>query len=158
MMKYVETAVTFSEVPDEISLCINISECKIQCPDCHSKYLWESIGTDLTEEELKGLINKNDGITCVSFMGGNPADVQDMCKVVRNNYPSLKTAWYTGLTLEKIPLGMDYSLLNFLKVGPYKKHKGGLDKETTNQSFYEIRAKDGYHYLVDCTYKFQKNG
>lgn len=27
MLKYVDTKVTFSEVPNEISLCINISNC-----------------------------------------------------------------------------------------------------------------------------------
>ena len=27
MLKYVDTLVTFSEIPDEISLCINVSNC-----------------------------------------------------------------------------------------------------------------------------------
>ena len=42
--------ITFSEVPDEISLCINISNCPIKCPDCHSKFLWENIGKEITDE------------------------------------------------------------------------------------------------------------
>ena len=47
-MKYVDTAVTFAEIPDQICLCINISGCQFRCPDCHSKYLWEDTGTELT--------------------------------------------------------------------------------------------------------------
>ena len=42
-MKYVSTEVVFVEIPNEITLAINISGCKIRCPDCHSKYLWDDI-------------------------------------------------------------------------------------------------------------------
>ena len=38
-MKYIDTKIVFSEVPDEITLAINISGCPIHCADCHSKYL-----------------------------------------------------------------------------------------------------------------------
>ena len=70
-MKYTDTMVTFSEVPDKISLCINISGCPNRCPGCHSPELWEDIGTELNEDSLTKLINKNEGITCVCFMGGD---------------------------------------------------------------------------------------
>ena len=58
MLKYTTVQVTFREIPDEITLCINISNCPIRCPDCHSKELWNDIGTDLTPEELQQLIQE----------------------------------------------------------------------------------------------------
>ena len=61
-MKYTDTMVTFNEVPDEISLCINISGCPNRCPGCHSPELWEDIGTELTKESLKDLIDKMGGV------------------------------------------------------------------------------------------------
>ena len=57
MIKYTETQVTFSEVPDEISLCINISNCPHRCKNCHSPHLQEDIGEELTFEVLDKLIN-----------------------------------------------------------------------------------------------------
>ncbi len=64
MLKYVEKQVTFAEIPDEISLCINISNCPIRCKGCHSQHLWKDIGEPLTESSLRLLIEKNIGITC----------------------------------------------------------------------------------------------
>ena len=69
MIKYVDTLVTFSEVPDEITLCINISNCICHCKNCHSSYLAEDIGEELTFKALDTLIKNNNGITCVAFMG-----------------------------------------------------------------------------------------
>ena len=70
-MKYTDTMITFREVPDEISLCINISGCPNKCPDCHSKELWNEIGNNFTVESLSGIMSRNEGITCVCFMGGD---------------------------------------------------------------------------------------
>ena len=71
MLKYVDTLVSFSEVPDEISLCINISNCPHNCPGCHSSYLAQDIGEELTLDKLSELIFNNKGISCVCFMGGD---------------------------------------------------------------------------------------
>ena len=59
MLKYVEVQVGFSEVPEEIALCINISGCPIHCKGCHSPHLWKDIGKELTVEVLERLIGKN---------------------------------------------------------------------------------------------------
>ena len=83
MIKYIEgdTQVTFLEVPDEISLTINISNCQCKCVGCHSPYLRENIGDELTEDEIDELISKNDGITCVTLMGeGN--DKESLKKIM----------------------------------------------------------------------------
>ena len=58
MLKYVDTLVGFREIPDEISLCINISNCPNNCEGCHSSYLKKDIGTPLTYIELKNLLKK----------------------------------------------------------------------------------------------------
>ena len=71
MIKYVDTLVCFSEVPDEITLAINISGCPIRCSNCHSKYLWEDVGESLNRDSLHNLIEKNKGISCLAFMGGD---------------------------------------------------------------------------------------
>ena len=96
-MKYVDTAVVFSEIPDEVTLAINISECPIRCPDCHSKYLWENIGKTLDETSLNSLIENNEGISCVCLMVGdaNIEEVMKLLKHIKRKYPSLKTAWYS---------------------------------------------------------------
>ena len=52
MLKYVNTMVTFSEVPDEISLCIEISNCKCHCKNCHSPYLPDDIGEELNIQNV----------------------------------------------------------------------------------------------------------
>lgn len=58
MLKYIETAVVFSEIPDEISLDINITNCPYRCPGCHSAYLQQDIGSDLTTDKIDELIKK----------------------------------------------------------------------------------------------------
>ena len=56
-MKYLNTAITFREFPDEISLCINITNCPFHCSGCHSPELWKDVGKELTIDELLNLIN-----------------------------------------------------------------------------------------------------
>ena len=71
MLKFTESMVTFSEFPDEISLCINISRCPCHCEVCHSSYLANDIGEPLYLETVYDLIDKNEGITCLGLMGGD---------------------------------------------------------------------------------------
>lgn len=148
MLKYVDTLVTFSEVPDEISLCINISNCPFRCHGCHSPWLQEDTGELLTKEVLKQLIQDNDGITCVCFMGGNPKEVNDLASECTN----LKVAYYTGSN----NISKDLNLRNFdyIKTGPYIKEFGPLTSRRTNQTFWEVDKKD--LSLHDITDKFWK--
>lgn len=146
-MKYTSAEVVFREVPDEITLAIDISNCHIGCKNCHSKFLWQDIGTELTIEELDKLINNNRGITCVAILGGDSAisDVISCCKHIKER--GLKTCWYSGRFLTP---GDILKYLDFVKLGPYIEECGGLDKPTTNQRFYKVI--DGE--LVDITKKF----
>lgn len=148
-MNYVDKEIAFREIPDEITLAISISGCKIHCPDCHSKYLWSNIGEELTEPILSSIIEENNGITCVCFMGGNYNEVVSFFKYVRHEYPNLKTAWYTGES--EIAINDDLlTYFDYVKVGPYIKERGGLDSKTTNQILYHIvnRKLENVNHLI----------
>ena len=67
-MKYVDTKIVFQELPNEITLAINISGCPCACIGCHSSYLSQDIGELLTKEALQQLIRKNKGITAYITM------------------------------------------------------------------------------------------
>lgn len=152
MLKYVDTKVTFAEVPNEISLCINISNCPCKCPNCHSSYLAEDIGTALSEDQLLSLINENRGITCICLMGGdiNPTEIDSIAGYIKVNF-SIKTAWYSG----RQELSKDINLENFdfIKLGPYIEELGPLNSKTTNQRFYKVEEGN----LVDVTNLFWKD-
>lgn len=148
-MKFVTAGVVFSEVPDEISLELGISNCPFKCEGCHSPFLQEDIGDTLDVEKLRHLIKENRGITCVLFSGGDASykEVEYLCKVVKDDFPSIKTAWYSGRTTLPEATVLDY--FDYIKLGPYKKDLGGLDSPTTNQRLYKV--VDGK--LIDITSK-----
>lgn len=152
MVKYVDTKVVFQEYPDEITLALNISNCPYHCPNCHSAYLAEDIGTELTDEEVSNLIDNNEGITCIGFMGGNAADILHLARYIKET-TDLKVGWYTGS--EELPSNILLNLHNFnyIKVGPYKEELGPLTSKTTNQRFYKVIDNQ----LVDFTYLFNGN-
>lgn len=162
-MKYKDYAVTFREFPDEISLCINITNCPHKCPGCHSPELWEDVGITLNQSELSKLIESNKGITCIGFMGGdsNPELINTFAAFIKNNYKDLKVGWYSGEV--KIRKEINTKWFDYIKVGPYIKEKGPLDNPNTNQRFYskgkylhKMDAND--EMLYDVTYKFWKDG
>lgn len=155
-MKYVDTKVVFREVPDEVTLAINISNCPVKCPGCHSSYLAQDIGEVLDSGSLAMLVNKNPGITCVSFMGGDadPAMVRELALELKQRDPQMKTCWYSGRSLENARPLLD--ALDFVKVGPYIEECGPLDSPDTNQRFYRIRHLSDGPRLEDWTSRFRK--
>lgn len=160
MLKYVETLIGFSEIPDEITLCINISNCPCKCVNCHSPYLAEDIGEELTCSKLEELLKANKGITCVSFMGGDidPGEIVGLAKYIKTFYPGLKVAWYSGR--QELPKHFNLEPFNFIKLGPYIEELGGLDSKTTNQKMYQRVNKEFDDIYLngfeDITYKFWK--
>lgn len=150
-MKYVDVKVTFAEVPDEISLCFNISNCPFHCKGCHSPYLWEDVGTELTPEILESKIESNPGISCICLCGGDaePQTVEDLFRYLRCTHPELKTAWYSGNSVFSENI---LRFLDFIKIGPYVESLGPLDSVTTNQVFYKVEGSK----LVNITDRFQK--
>ena len=160
MLKYTEYKVGFSEVPEEIALCINISGCPIHCTGCHSPHLWKDIGEELKPVVLSDLIAKNPGVTCIAFMGGdaNPQEVENLAHWVKNN-TELKTCWYSGRQLNNLVMAYDW--FDYVKTGPYEEDKGGLNSPTTNQRFYKVRheVENGlpFNMFDDITFKFRNN-
>lgn len=157
MIKYLETLVTFAEIPDEITLCINITNCPCNCNGCHSSYLSKDIGEELNNDVLDKLISDNPGISCIAFMGGDssPKEINDLAKYVKDKY-SISIAWYSG----RQELSKDINLDNFdyIKLGPYIKELGPLTSKTTNQRLYQY-GKFFSDYTIDkcwrdITYKF----
>ena len=153
MLKFANHDVVFQEVPDQITLAINISNCPNQCPGCHSKYLWKDVGDELNKNALERLISKNDGITCVCFMGGDqaPAEVSQLASFVKQKYPKLKVGWYSGK--EEISPAIDIRSFDYVKTGRYDEKCGPLSSPTTNQRMVK-RLADGR--LETITHFFQK--
>ena len=139
MLKCCSYDIVCQEIPDEITLAVNISGCPNRCPGCHSPWLWEDEGEWLTEEMLSVLMDRySSAVTCFCFMGGDadPVEVERLARWIRNTYPHIKTAWYSGK--ESLPGGFDITVLDFLKLGPYKQELGALKSATTNQALYRV--------------------
>ena len=153
MLKFANHDVVFQEVPDQITLAINISNCPNHCPGCHSKYLWKDVGDELNKNALERLISKNDGITWVCFMGGDqaPAEVSQLASFVKQKYPKLKVGWYSGK--EEISPAIDIRSFDYVKTGRYDEKCGPLSSPTTNQRMVK-RLADGR--LETITHFFQK--
>lgn len=163
-MKYTDIQVVFRELPDEITLAINISGCPLRCEGCHSPYLRDDIGTVLTEEILRRLINSHPGITAICFMGGDayPVEINAMAQWLKWHYPSFHVGWYSGRN--ELPPDIELSHFNYIKLGPYIPVSGGLDSPDTNQHLYEVvmtrEVNENYepiYGLNDITHKLQKS-
>lgn len=153
-LKYLSTAIVFQEVPDEISLAINISGCPHRCEGCHSQHLWEYKG-NYVSDDIESLIEKYDGyITCVCFMGGdqNLEELNELGELIHNK--GLKVCLYSGddtLKLDGVPF------FDYVKIGSYKEKYGGLDSPNTNQRMFKKLPEWGRHY-INITHHFQKKG
>ena len=153
-LKYLGYSIVFQEVPDEVTLAINISGCPHKCVGCHSKYLWEYKGNYISDD-LDGLIDKYHGlITCVCFMGGdqNQSELADL--LIRIQQYKLKTALYTGFdSLNCLNIRV-LGNLDYCKIGHYDYSCGGLDNPNTNQQM----LKWNWHESKwdDITHKFWK--
>lgn len=152
MLTYVDTKVVLAEVPNEITLAINIANCPCKCKGCHSSYLSEDIGDPLLPEVLETLIDSNKGITCVAFMGGDaePWEIAKLALFVKVVFPDLKVAWYSGREFLHSRIELNIHDFDYIKLGPYKEECGPLNSKTTNQRFYKVVDNS----LVDITETF----
>ncbi|MCQ2218679.1 MAG: anaerobic ribonucleoside-triphosphate reductase activating protein [Paludibacteraceae bacterium] len=152
MLKYADYDIVFSEIPDEVTLAINISNCPNHCPGCHSPWLMDDIGFELNSSSLEDLIVKyGNGITCICFMGGDiaPKELESLAIYIHEKHPSIKVGWYSGK--DKFAEGIELTQFQFIKIGGYKEAYGSLKSKTTNQRLYKI-LPDGEK--EDLTYRF----
>lgn len=154
MLRYHSYNIVFQEVPGEVTLAINLSNCPNRCKGCHSPYLQEDKGDVLSESVMdKLLIKYSAAITCVCFMGGDadPHEVNKLAGYIKKiKHTHLKTAWYSGKA--NFPDSCSIDNFNYLKVGAYVESRGGLDSPNTNQRFYRIENGE----LIDETTFFLK--
>lgn len=152
MLKHVNCGIVFQEIPDEVTLSVNISNCPCRCPGCHSSYLWEDIGEELNEDTIDAFMEKyGDDITCICFMGGDasPADVERLAIYVHSSYPGIKAGWYSGR--QDVSRSVDKENFDYIKLGPYIEHLGALKAKTTNQRLYKKLADGSFQ---DITSRF----
>ena len=153
MIKYQNYDILLQEIPEMVSLAVNITNCQNNCIGCHSPYLKNDIGKELTEKEIDKLLSENFGVNCFLFMGeGNDINkLFALSDYVFNRY-NIKTAIYCGGNNIEDDF---YSHFDYIKIGEYKSEFGPLNSKFTNQRLYKI---DRYNKKVldDITYVFQK--
>lgn len=157
MLKYYNHDIVFQEYPDEVTLAINLTLCPNRCPGCHSEFLREDIGEELTHERLDALVSTYLGsITCIGIQGGDndPEAILSLCRYIRQHYKGkLRTGWYSGRTW--MPAAdVLAETLNYIKVGPYISQFGPLSSPTTNQHIYRIDPSTGE--MEDITMRMRK--
>lgn len=154
MLKYVNTGIVFQEIPDEVTLAINISGCPCRCPGCHSRYLWEDIGLPLDTQAIDDFVEEyGQDITCIAFMGGDgdPVGVNLLAQYIHEDHPEFRVGWYSGRL--RIPAQVRKTDFDYIKIGPYIRHLGPLNQPTTNQRLYRM-SPDGT--MTDITSRFWK--
>jgi len=153
VIKYLNYSVTFQEVPDEISLCFNITNCRFHCRGCHSPELQKNLGNDLEHDLLRIIDKYRGGITCICFLGEGH-DFYALFRVIstiRHFEPELKICIYSGSDdITEFDDWIHSGLIDYIKIGSYNAKLGGLDSRTTNQHMYAV---DG-DALKDITSKF----
>ena len=153
MLKFYNYDIVFQEIPDEVTLAVNITNCPNRCPHCHSTFLWKDVDEPFNEENA-GIILKDyrEAITCVSIMGGDndPKEVNRMAEWLKKTY-GVKVGWYSGR--ETLADGIELKNFDYIKIGPYIEALGSLKKRTTNQRLYKI-LPDGKR--EDITFRFWK--
>ena len=143
------TSVVIEEIPDKVSLAVEISNCQGNCVGCHSPFLRTDVGEELTPKVLDSLIADNFGANCFLFLGEgrDPETLRSLAAYLRKNYPKLELAIYSGRTAVED----DYwDIFDYVKVGPYIPEFGPLNKRTTNQRL--------YHHREDITSRFWHRG
>ena len=167
MLKYwsPDTTVTFSEFPDEITLCVNISNCPGICENCSEAYLQEDIGEYLTKKEITKLIKANPGITCFGFMGGDIDHIylKKLAKYIHKKF-KLKVGFYSGndfLDYKLIPFVDYYKIGRFIMPeGPentwHKKACGPIIFPWSNQRMFKIFHSVHNVYVIDISWRMHK--
>ncbi len=141
------TSVVLEEIPDRVSLAVDISNCRGNCIGCHSPFLKKDIGRELTPAVIDALVADNFGVNCFLFLGEgrDPEALLDLADYVRSK--GLLAALYSGR--EKVE-DIFWNHFDYIKLGPYKEAFGPLNNPSTNQRLFALL--DGR--WKDITYRF----
>ena len=141
MIKYVPsmTNIVMEEIPDRVTLAVEISNCQGCCKGCHSPWLAGDIGEPLTPAVVDRLIADNFGVDCFLLLGeGNdPAAVMEIAAHLKTAHQGIARAIYSGRSQVEDSL---FEAFDYVKVGPYIEEKGPLNSVTTNQRLYFHRS------------------
>lgn len=139
MVKYYNFDIVFAEIPDEVTLALNITNCPNRCPGCHSPHLQTDAGQILDDLELLALLAcYGPSVTCVCFMGGDaaPQEIVRLAGLVRQTRPLLRVGWYSGR--DTLPEGIASQSFDYIKLGSWVEALGPLTSPTTNQRLYKV--------------------
>ena len=149
------TSVVMEEIPDMVTLAVDISNCTGLCEGCHSPFLRKDVGVELTSAVIDKLLADNFGVNCFLFLGeGNDrAALMSVASYIRTAYPAVSLAIYSGRENVEDDI---YALFDYVKVGPYRPDCGPLNAPTTNQRLYRVSHHDGQcrFTLQDITSRF----
>ena len=143
MIKYVPkmTSVVLEEIPDRVSLAVDISNCRGDCVGCHSPFLKLDIGEELTTGIIDALIADNFGVNCFLFLGEgrDPEALLGLAAHIRAAHPRMEIALYSGR--EEVEPEI-WDAFDYVKVGPYRPECGPLNERTTNQRLYRVHHEE----------------
>lgn len=145
------TSVVMEEIPDMVTLAVDISNCTGLCEGCHSPFLRKDVGVELTPAVIDKLLAGNFGVNCFLFLGeGNDREaLMSVASYIRTAYPDLSLAIYSGRENVEDDI---YALFDSVKVGPYRPDCGPLNSTTTNQRLYRVSHHDD---MGQCCFTLQ---
>ena len=147
MLKYIPslTDTVIEEIPDRVTLAVEISNCRGNCPHCHSPFLREDIGEELTSAAIDRLLEDNFGINCFLFLGegSDSAALLHLARHIKERWPGVDTAVYSGRECVEQEY---FDVFDYVKTGPYIEARGPLNNRETNQRL--------YYHGADITSKF----
>ena len=151
MIKYIPelTDIVLEEIPDRVTLAVEISNCRGSCPGCHSPFLKQDLGVELTPQAVDKLIADNFGVNCFLLLGEG-RDLQALLGIaafLKEYHPEVERAVYSGRTEVEPEV---WEAFDYVKVGPYVEALGPLNEPTTNQRL--------YHHGEDITSRFWHKG
>ena len=151
MIKYIPelTDVVLEEIPDKVTLAVEISNCRGSCPGCHTPFLQQDLGVELTPEDVDRLIADNFGVNCFLLLGEG-RDKEALLRIAAHlqaHHPGIERAVYSGRTEVEPEI---YAAFDYVKVGPYIAELGPLNERTTNQRL--------YYHGEDITSRFWHKG
>lgn len=152
MLRYFDFGLSHMEVPGEASICIYITGCPNQCPDCHYPELQSKDTGELLNENIEIILSFYSHIaSCVCFLGEGEAGDTERNELL--NYAEkahgrgLKCCLYSG---RDIVIEGWMRVFDYVKIGSYKKGRGPISSPTTNQRMYKNTSAG----FVDMTSEF----
>ena len=143
------TSVVLEEIPDRVSLAVDISNCRGNCTGCHSPFLKGDIGDELTPAVIDSLVEENWGVNCFLFLGEGQ-DLQTLLSLAAHvRSLGLEVALYSGREEVEPEL---WQAFDYLKLGPYRPECGPLNNPATNQRLYRVAG----NVRTDITSRFWK--